>query len=69
MMGVVQTPSQQEATMLSIQKVLNLIKGNTAEFLPENIVSSLCRELQLSSALHNNQPLSVTCTFNGKSAQ
>jgi hypothetical protein len=63
MMGVVQTPSQQEATMLSIQKVLNLIKGNTAEFLPENIVSSLCRELQLSFRKRLLTPLVTTHLF------
>lgn len=33
--------------MLSVQQALDRIKGNTPEFLPENIVANLCRDLQL----------------------
>src|SRR5258708_3427044 len=48
MMGVVQTPSQQEATVITIQKALDRIKGNIPEFLPDKLISSLCRDLDLS---------------------
>jgi hypothetical protein len=49
--------------MLSIQQVLNRIKGNTAEFLPENIVSSLCRDLKLSFRKRRLTPLVTTHLF------
>jgi hypothetical protein len=49
--------------MLSMKKVLNRIKGNTAEFLPENIVSSLCRELQLTFRKRSLTPLVTTHLF------
>lgn len=49
--------------MLSIQQALNRIKGNTAEFLPENIISSLCRELQLTFRKRSLTPVVTTHLF------
>ncbi len=34
--------------MITIQKALNHIKGNIPEFLPDHLISSLCRDLDLS---------------------
>src|SRR5262249_49185783 len=48
MMGLSRPPHSQEAAMLSIPQALARIKGNTAEYLPDPLLRSLCRDLKLS---------------------
>jgi hypothetical protein len=49
--------------MLSIRQALDRIKGNTPEFVPESIVFSLCRDLQLSFRKRLLTPVVTTHLF------
>jgi hypothetical protein len=49
--------------MDSIKKVVDHIKGNTAEFLPDNIISFLCRDLGLSFRKRQFTPAVTTHLF------
>jgi hypothetical protein len=49
--------------MLSIPQALNRIKGNLADYLPERLVFSLCRELHLSFRKRLLTPLVTTHLF------
>jgi hypothetical protein len=62
-MGLSRHPYSREATVLSIPKALQRIKGNTAEFLPESLLRKLCRDVQLSFRNRLLTPLVTTHLF------